>query len=108
MNLQFIGELITACKFIIFAKHTNKNMFLFFSQIQLPFTDPVLKFLIILLIILLIPILSDRIRIPHILGMIIAGIIIGPYGFNLLARDSSIILSGTAGLLYNVPCRSGN
>jgi Kef-type K+ transport system membrane component KefB/nucleotide-binding universal stress UspA family protein len=69
-------------------------------QIQLPLTDPVVKFLIILLIILIIPILSDKVKIPHLLGMIIAGVLIGPYGLNLLARDSSIILSGTAGLLY--------
>ncbi|MBW6499970.1 MAG: cation:proton antiporter [Bacteroidales bacterium] len=69
-------------------------------DLQLPLTDPVLKFLIILLIILVIPILSDRIKIPHLLGMIIAGVVIGPNGFNLLTRDSSIILSGTAGLLY--------
>lgn len=69
-------------------------------DIQLPLTDPVIKFLIILLIILLIPIISDRLKIPHLLGMIIAGILIGPYGFNLLTRDSSIILSGTAGLIY--------
>lgn len=69
-------------------------------SIQLPLTEPVVKFLIILLIILLIPILFDKIKMPHLLGMIIAGIIIGPHGFNLLARDSSIILSGTAGLLY--------
>lgn len=68
--------------------------------IQLPLTDPVLKFFIILLIILFVPILSDKLKIPHLLGMIIAGVLIGPYGFNLLARDSSIILSGTAGLLY--------
>lgn len=68
--------------------------------ITLPIVDPVLKFLIILAIILAIPILSDRVKIPHLLGMILAGIVIGPYGFNLLARDSSIILSGTAGLLY--------
>ena len=69
-------------------------------SITLPIVDPVLKFLIILAIILAIPILSDRVKIPHLLGMIMAGIVIGPYGFNLLARDSSIILSGTAGLLY--------
>ncbi len=69
-------------------------------DLQLPFTDPVLKFLIILLIILLVPILSDRIRIPHLLGMILAGVLIGPHGFNLMTRDSSIILSGTAGLIY--------
>lgn len=69
-------------------------------NITLPLTDPVLKFLVILIIILVIPILSDRIKIPHLLGMILAGVIIGPYGLNLLARDSGIILSGTAGLLY--------
>lgn len=69
-------------------------------QLSLPLQDPVAKFLIILLIILIIPIVSERIKIPHLLGMIIAGVVIGPYGFNLLARDSSIILSGTAGLLY--------
>ena len=69
-------------------------------DIQLPLQDPVLKFLIILLIILLVPIVSDRFRLPHLLGMIMAGLIIGPHGLNLLARDSSIILSGTAGLLY--------
>ena len=34
------------------------------------------------------------------MGLIIAGIIIGPNGFNLLERDSSIILFGTVGLLY--------
>ncbi len=70
------------------------------TLIELPLQDPVLKFLTILLIILFIPILSDKVKIPHLLGMIIAGVIIGPYGLNLIARDSSIILSGTAGLLY--------
>ncbi|WP_445737969.1 cation:proton antiporter domain-containing protein [Mariniflexile sp.] len=67
---------------------------------SLPFINPVLKFLIILIIILLAPILLNKLRIPHILGLIVAGAIIGPNGFNLLLRDSSIILSGTAGLLY--------
>jgi len=65
-----------------------------------PLTNPVLKFLVILVIILFVPILLNKIKIPHILGLIIAGAIIGPNGFNLLLRDSSIILSGTAGLLY--------
>ncbi len=69
-------------------------------DIALPLTHPVLKFLVILIIILFAPILLNKIKIPHILGLIIAGAIIGPSGFNLLERDSSIILSGTAGLLY--------
>ncbi len=66
----------------------------------LPLTNPVLKFLLILMIILAAPILLNRFKIPHLLGLIIAGAIIGPFGFNLIERDSSIILSGTAGLLY--------
>lgn len=66
----------------------------------LPLADPVLKFLLILLIILAAPFLLNKLRIPHLLGLIIAGAIIGPHGFNLVLRDSSIILSGTAGLLY--------
>lgn len=65
-----------------------------------PIEDPVLKFLIILAIILFAPILLDRLRIPHILGIIIAGAIIGPHGLNLILRNDGIILSGTAGLLY--------
>lgn len=67
---------------------------------SLPLADPILKFLIILLIILAAPLLLNRLRVPHLLGLIIAGAIIGPHGFNLVLRDSSIILSGTAGLLY--------
>ena len=70
------------------------------AAITLPLMDPVLKFLLILVIILAAPLLLNKLRIPHLLGLIIAGAIIGPNGFNLVLRDSSIILSGTAGLLY--------
>ena len=66
----------------------------------LPLADPVLKFLLILLIILAAPLLLNKLKVPPLLGLIIAGAIIGPNGFNLVLRDSSIILSGTAGLLY--------
>lgn len=69
-------------------------------KVSLPLTNPVLMFLVILTIILFAPILLNKLKIPHILGLIIAGVIIGPNGFNILLRDSSIILSGTAGLLY--------
>ncbi|MFI3333029.1 MAG: cation:proton antiporter [Rikenellaceae bacterium] len=65
-----------------------------------PIENPVLKFLIILAIILFAPLLLDRLRIPHILGLIIAGAIVGPMGFNLILRDDGILLSGTAGMLY--------
>jgi Kef-type K+ transport system membrane component KefB/nucleotide-binding universal stress UspA family protein len=67
---------------------------------SLPLTNPVLKFFLILVIILISPIILNRLKIPHLLGLIIAGAVIGPYGLGLMDRDSSIILSGTAGLLY--------
>ncbi|SUE34493.1 cation:proton antiporter [Rikenella microfusus] len=69
-------------------------------DLTLPLTNPVLKFLLILIIILSAPLLLNKIRIPHLLGLIIAGAVIGPFGFNLMERDSSIIMSGTVGLLY--------
>ncbi len=73
---------------------------LMFIDFTLPFTNPVLKFLLILIIILFAPLLLNKIRIPHLLGLIIAGAVIGPFGFNLMERDSSIVLTGTIGLLY--------
>ncbi len=70
------------------------------TLLQNPIDSPVLKFLVILSIILFAPLLFNKIRIPHILGLIIAGAIIGPHGLNLVLRDNGIVLSGTAGLLY--------
>lgn len=65
-----------------------------------PFTDPILIFTLILFIILFAPLILNKLRIPHIIGLIIAGAIIGPNGFNLILRDSSFELFGTVGLLY--------
>lgn len=67
---------------------------------SLPLSNPVIIFSLVLFIILFAPILFNKIRVPHIIGLIIAGVIIGPYGLNLLLRDSSIVLFGTVGLLY--------
>lgn len=67
---------------------------------SLPLKNPVIIFSLVLFIILFSPILFNKIKVPHIIGLIIAGIVIGPYGFNLLIRDSSIVLFGTVGLLY--------
>lgn len=69
-------------------------------ELSLPLKNPVLIFSLILYITLLAPILLDRLKVPHLIGMILAGAIVGPHGFNLMTRDSSIILFGTVGLLY--------
>lgn len=67
---------------------------------SLPIEDPVLKFLILLIIILAAPLLLNKIKVPHLIGLIIAGAVIGPHGLNILARDSNIVVTGTTGLLY--------
>jgi len=67
---------------------------------SLPLQNPVLKFSIILFIILFAPLLLNKIRVPQLIGLIIAGAIVGPNGFHLLARESSVVLFGTVGLLY--------
>src|SRR5665213_1062949 len=67
---------------------------------SLPLTNPVIIFSLVLFIILFAPILLKKIKVPHIIGLIIAGVIVGPYALNLLRRDSSIVLFGTVGLLY--------
>ncbi|MFN4286212.1 MAG: cation:proton antiporter [Lacibacter sp.] len=67
---------------------------------SLPLKNPVLIFSLILFIILFAPLLLNKLRIPHLIGLIVAGTIIGPHGLNLMLRDSSIVLFGTVGLLY--------
>nr|WP_302830938.1 cation:proton antiporter [uncultured Bacteroides sp.] len=69
-------------------------------SLKLPITDPTWIFLLVLLIILFAPILLNKLRIPHIIGMILAGLVIGEHGFNILVRDSSFQLFGKVGLYY--------
>lgn len=67
---------------------------------HLPFTDPVLIFALVMVLILLAPMLARRLRMPDIIGLIFAGILIGPNAIGLLDRDQTMILLGTVGLLY--------
>ena len=66
----------------------------------LPITDPTWIFFVVLSVILFAPMLLERLRIPSIIGMITAGIVVGPYGLHLLERDSSFEIFGKVGLLY--------
>lgn len=65
-----------------------------------PITDPTWIFFVVLSVILFAPMLLERLRIPSIVGMIFAGILIGPHGLHLLDRDSSFELFGKVGLYY--------
>lgn len=69
-------------------------------EFELPLKNPVLIFSLILLIILLSPLLLKRINIPGIIGLIISGVAVGPYGFNILEKNSAVDLFSTIGLLY--------
>jgi len=66
----------------------------------LPITDPTLIFFVVLLIILFAPIVMSKLRIPHIVGMVLAGVAVGHYGFNILERDMSFEILGSVGLYY--------
>ena len=66
----------------------------------LPITDPTWIFFIVMIIILFAPMVLERLHIPHIIGMILAGVVIGEHGFNILERDSSFELFGKVGLYY--------
>ena len=65
-----------------------------------PVTDPVAIFLTILAIMLVAPLLFERFQLPGIVGLILAGVVVGPDGLGLLQRDSTIVLLGTVGLLF--------
>lgn len=65
-----------------------------------PITSPTIIFFVVLGIILIAPIIMGKLRIPHIIGMVLAGVLIGQYGFNILERDDSFELFGRVGLYY--------
>lgn len=70
------------------------------AQAFKPIQDPVAIFLVFLTIILVAPLFFQRLRMPGIIGLILAGVVVGPYGLGILARDSAIVLLGTVGLLF--------
>ncbi|REL33425.1 cation:proton antiporter [Rhodohalobacter sp. SW132] len=67
---------------------------------SLPFSDPVMIFALVMLIILLAPLIFNKLKIPGIVGLILSGTLVGPSILGLLERDSTIELLGTVGLLY--------
>lgn len=65
-----------------------------------PVTEPTWVFLGVLCVVLFAPLIFNKLRMPHIIGMILAGLLIGPHGLNILARDGSFELFGKVGLYY--------
>jgi Kef-type K+ transport system membrane component KefB len=72
----------------------------FSHEFSLPLSNPVIVFLVLLTIVLLVTIILNRIRVPSIIGLIFAGIIIGPFGLNLISNDATMQMFSTIGLMY--------
>lgn len=75
-------------------------MTLLLNLLFLPIKDPILIFALVLIIILIFPTLFKKLGIPEIIGLIIAGVIVGPNGINLLSQDIGLSIFSQAGLLY--------
>lgn len=63
-------------------------------------TNPTWIFLVMLLVLLLAPIIFRRLHVPHIIGLILAGVLLGEHGLHLLAHDASFELFGQVGIYY--------
>lgn len=64
------------------------------------FQEPVAFFLLVMSIILITPILSERVRLPGIVGIILGGMLVGPYGLGLLESGDRMEFLATIGLVY--------
>ncbi len=69
-------------------------------DLTLPISNPTVQFLVLFTIVLVAPIIFNKIKVPSLIGLIIAGAIIGPFGLSVMSRDSNMIMLGNAGLLY--------
>ncbi|AFY43130.1 cation:proton antiporter [Nostoc sp. PCC 7107] len=63
--------------------------------------EPIVPLAILLLVILVVPILFERLRLPGLVGFVGSGVVLGPSGWNLFHSDLSIInLLSDIGLVY--------
>jgi Kef-type K+ transport system membrane component KefB/nucleotide-binding universal stress UspA family protein/mannitol/fructose-specific phosphotransferase system IIA component (Ntr-type) len=68
--------------------------------ISLPITYPSGVFSLVLVIILVAPFLAEKIKLPGVIGLALAGIIVGPHVLNVITKDSTIEFLGSIGLMY--------
>ena len=94
-----MNQLFTLFTFLS-KKNTNFAHEMRLMAAYFPITDPTMIFFVVLMIILFAPIIMSKLRIPHIIGMVLAGVVIGKYGLNILERDISFEIFGSVGLYY--------
>jgi Kef-type K+ transport system membrane component KefB/nucleotide-binding universal stress UspA family protein len=66
----------------------------------LPLTDPGAVFAVLFVLVLLGPLVADRLRLPGIIGLIVAGMLVGPNVTGILDQNTFIETIGYIGLLY--------
>lgn len=98
MEIPISEENSASSEAIESAKPVNKTISA--QPIKLPVRDPVVVFAVVLCVMLFLPLIFDKLHVPGILGIIVAGIILGPNGLQILAKDSSVVLFGTVGIVY--------
>jgi Kef-type K+ transport system membrane component KefB len=69
-------------------------------QIPLPLTDPIVIFAVVSCLMLVVPFLMEKIRMPGLVGLLLAGAALGPNAFHVLERDESFVLFGNVGLIF--------
>ncbi|MCL2325134.1 MAG: cation:proton antiporter [Proteobacteria bacterium] len=68
--------------------------------LSLPLANSIALFTFVLAIILVVPILTNKIRVPQVIGLILCGVLVGPHAADLIHNDDAIRLLSTTGLLY--------
>lgn len=63
--------------------------------------EPIVPFAILLVVILVVPILFERLRLPGLVGLVFSGVVLGPSGWNLFHSDLPMMnLLSDIGLVY--------
>ena len=70
------------------------------NALALPLTEPAFVFVVLFATILFAPLLAERFGMPGIIGLILAGVLIGPNALGLVERAGPIDVLGGIGLLY--------
>lgn len=65
-----------------------------------PIADPIVIFAIVACLILVIPFAMAKLKMPALVGLLLAGAILGPNALHVLERDQSFVLLGKVGLMF--------
>jgi Kef-type K+ transport system membrane component KefB len=62
--------------------------------------EPTVIFMTLMAVILIAPLLTEQVKLPGIVGLILGGMLLGSHGLNLLHMGPTMELFGAVGLIY--------